>query len=272
VRACGGRRGARGGAARRRRAARARAARPGPGGARAGIAGGGRQWCAARCVGAGVASGCRRRGAAPARAGAGAAARRGERRAAQARVSWRWLGKRCQGRSGAAQARGVSARLGWSEARERLVCAGVQGAGACATEQSRHSFLAALEQVARASSGARAERAGGGVCWSGAAWMRTGAVQERVRRCGPRRANGRGQGRAARLIASEVGVGAAGDAAARMECAGGVLARQFGVDQYEDNKAPCVEYLVVVWHGRPQQDVTRTKNVGAMRQGRSKRR
>jgi hypothetical protein len=125
-------------------------------------------------------------------------------------------------RNGAAQARGVSARLGWSEARERLVRAGVHRAGACATEQSGHSFLVALEQVARVSSGARAERAGAGVCWRGAAWMRTGAVQERVRRCGPRRANGRGQGRAARLMASEVGVGAAGDAAAWMEYAGWV--------------------------------------------------
>jgi hypothetical protein len=47
--------------------------------------------------------------------------------------------------------------------------------------------------------------------------VRTGTVQEQVRRCGPRRASGRGQGRAARLTASEAEVGAAGDAAARME-------------------------------------------------------
>jgi hypothetical protein len=62
-------------------------------------------------------------------------------------------------------------------------------------------------------------------------------------------------------------VGAAGDAAARMECAGGILAQQFGVDQYEDSEAPCVEYLTVVWRGWPQQDVMRTKNAGAVQQG-----
>jgi hypothetical protein len=81
---------------------------------------------------------------------------------------------------------------------------------------------------------------------------------------------GAAKGRAARLMASEVGVGAASDAAVRMECAGGVLARQFGVNQYEDNKAPCVEYLMVVWRGQPQQDVTRTKNAEAVRQDRNK--
>jgi hypothetical protein len=83
---------------------------------------------------------------------------------------------------------------------------------------------------------------------------------------------GAAKGRAARLMASEVGVGAASDTAARMECAGGILARQFGVNQYEDNKALCMEYLMVVWHGRPQQDMTRTKNEEAVRQDRNERR